>query len=102
MPSVYEIELNGETVDDDFYGEVVSVAVDESVTVAGTAQLRLQLILQDDGSWTFVDDDRLELFSTLAVRVGFTEDEGRLQRLFDGYITSVELELGESPGDAHL
>src|SRR5258708_746542 len=102
MANVYQIELNGEAVDDAFYGEVVSLAVDESITMAGTAQLRLQLLLQDDGTWSFVDDQRFELFSKLAVKVGFTEDEGRLQRLFDGYITSVELELGENPGDAHL
>src|SRR5258708_7603316 len=102
MANVYQIELNGEAVDDAFYGEVVSLAVDESITMAGTAQLRLQLLLQGDGTWSFVDDQRFELCSKLAVKVGFTEDEGRLQRLFDGYITSVELELGENPGDAHL
>jgi phage protein D len=97
--SAYQIELNDEPVDESFYGDIVSVAVDESATVASTAQLRVHLLMEASGAWTYLDDERLELFSKLAVKIGFA---GSLERVFDGYVTSVELELGELPGDAHL
>ena len=114
----FQIEFSGTAVDEDFYGDVVSVAVEESTSAAGTLQLRIALRLQDDGTWTYLDDDRLALFNAVTVKAGFTDGGGLaaalgsllgggesndgLKTVFDGFITDVDLELGSEPDDAFI
>ncbi|HYK05710.1 MAG TPA: contractile injection system protein, VgrG/Pvc8 family [Thermoanaerobaculia bacterium] len=98
--TAYQLELDEEAVDETFYGDIVLLEVEESEATASTAHVRLHLNLDEDGEWTYVEDDRLELFTKMTVMFGFTGST--LERVFDGYITAVELELGELPGEAHL
>jgi phage protein D len=112
----YQIEFSGTAVDEDFYGDVVSVAVEESTSAAGTLQLRIALRLQDDGTWTYLDDLRLGPFNAVTVKVGFTDGGGLaaalgslpgdsndgLKTVFDGFITDVDLQLGSEPDDAFI
>src|SRR3954451_5567970 len=114
----FQIEFSGTAVDEDFYGDVVSLTVEESTTVAGTLHLQIALRLQDDGTWTYLDDDRLALFNAIAVKVGFTDGGGilaavgsllgggdsndGLKTVFDGYITDVNVQLGSEPDDAFI
>src|ERR1700752_4595292 len=113
----YEISFNDEAVDEDFYGDVECLIVEENTTVAGTMRLRLALTLDDNGVWDYLDDARLDVFTKVSVRVGFTGggglagalssalggggDDG-LERVFDGYITAVNPTWGSDPGSAHL
>jgi phage protein D len=113
----YEIAFNDEAVDEDFYGDVESLTVEENSTMAGTMRLRLALTLDDNGVWDYLDDSRLEVFTKVAVRVGFTGGAGLagalssaiggggddgLERVFTGYITAVNPTWGSEPGSAHL
>src|ERR1039457_5298303 len=118
----YEIAFNGTAVDEDFYGDVVTLKVEESVTMASTLQFQLTIMQDDQGAWDYLEDSRLAPFTKVSVRFGFTSggglagalgaavsalggggsgDDG-LERVFDGYITSVRLSLGSSPGDSHI
>lgn len=118
----YEIAFDGTAVDEDFYGDVVMLKVEESVTMASTLQFQLTIKQDDQGAWDYLEDSRLAPFTKVSVRVGFTSagglagalgaavsalgggssgDDG-LERVFDGYITSVHLSLGSNPGDSHI
>ena len=113
----YEISFNDEAVDEDFYGDVESLTVEESCTMASTMRLRLAITLDDNGVWDYLDDGRLEVFTKVSVRVGFTGaaglagalssalggggDDG-LERVFDGYITAVNPTWGSEPGSTYL
>jgi hypothetical protein len=67
----YEIKFNDEAVDEDFYGDVESLTVDEHSTMASTMRMRLAITLDDSGVWDYLDDSRLEVFTRVSVRVGF-------------------------------
>ena len=113
----YEIKFNDEAVDEDFYGDVESLTVEENSTMASTMRMRLAITLDDSGVWDYLDDSRLEVFTKVSVRVGFIGggglagelssavggggDDG-LERVFDGYITSVHPTWGSEPGSTHL
>ena len=117
----YEISFNDEPVDDDFYGDVVSLTVEENVALASTMRLRIALTQDNNGAWNYLDDSRLEMFTKVSVRIGFTgggglagalsgalgglaggEGNDGLERVFDGYLTSVNGNWGSQPGSAHL
>ena len=114
----YQIEFSGTAVDEDFYGDVVLLTVEESTATASTFHLQIGLRLQDDGTWTYLDDDRLALFNTVTVKTGFTDGGGLaaavgsllgggdsndgLKTVFDGFITNVDVELGSEPDNAFI
>lgn len=114
----YQIEFLGTAVDEGFYGDVVSLTVEESTATASTFHLQLALRLQDDGTWTYLDDDRFAVFNSATVKVGFTDGGGiaaalgsllgggdsndGLKTVFDGFITNVDVELGSEPDNAFL
>jgi hypothetical protein len=114
----YQIAFDGNTVDDDFYGDVVSLIVEENTATSNTLQLQLRSRQQEDGSWGYLDDDRLALFNRVTVKIGFTGGGGlaaalgsllgggdsndALSAVFDGYVTSVNLNVGSQPSSTTL
>jgi phage protein D len=114
----YQIAFSGTAVDESFYGDVVSLTVEENTGTANTFHLQIALRLQDDGSWTYLDDDRLALFNAVTIQVGFTDGGGLaaavgsllgggdsndgLKTVFDGYITNVDVDLGSEPDNAFI
>lgn len=114
----YQMAFAGTAVDEDFYADVVSLMVEENTAAAGIFHLQLAIRLQDDGSWTYLDDDRLSLFTAVTIKIGFTQGGGLaaaigsllggsngsdgLKTVFDGYITNVDLDLGSEPRNSFL
>ena len=72
----YEIAFNDEPVDEDFYGDVESLTVEENLTIANTMRMRLAITLDDNGVWSRLDDARFDLFTKVSVRIGFTGGGG--------------------------
>ena len=72
----FQIAFDGMPVEQGFYGDLVSLQVEESTSVASTFRLQLATKLDDDGSWTYLDDDRLGLFAKVSVKIGFTGASG--------------------------
>jgi phage protein D len=116
----YQIAFNGEAVDEDFYGNVVSLTVEENTATASTFRLQLATSLQDDGSWAYLEDDLFALFTKVSIRIGFTGGGGLadalggalgslggggsdgLEPVFDGYITGVNVSLSSEPDSAYI
>jgi phage protein D len=110
----YQIAFAGTAVDQDFYGDVISLRVEENTSMAGAFQLRLATELAGNGSWKYLDDDHLALFTKVSIKLGFTTGGGLggapglgrwsngLIPVFDGYVTSVDLDLGSEPGSARI
>lgn len=117
----YQIAFNDEAVEEEFYGDVVSLTVEEDVAMPGAMQLRLAITLDDNGVWSHLEDNRFAVFTKVSIKVGFTGGGGLagalsgalggltggqgndgLEPVFDGYITSVNLNLGSEPGNSHL
>ena len=114
----YQISFGGEAVDNEFYGDVVSLTVEESVAAPGIFTLQLISRMQEDGSWGYLEDDRFALYNKVAIKVGFTGGGGLLATIgslfgagdfgagdsnsglatvFDGYVTAIDFNLGSTP-----
>lgn len=118
MPKAIQVALNGTAVDNDFYGDIVSLIVEENTNTAGVFHLQLLARLKDDGSWTYLDDDQLAPLNTVSIKLGFTGGGGLMAALgsllgggsggsglsavFDGYITGVHVDLGSEPGNTFV
>ena len=111
----YQIAFDDEAADEDFYGDIVLLTVEESTTTASTFHLQLRTVHQDDGSWAYLDDDQLALFTKVSIQIGFTSGGGvaaalggltngndGLEPVFDGYITAVNVNLGSQPSNAYI
>src|SRR5262249_61881569 len=77
----YRIALDGEAVDEDFYADVLSLNVEESTATAGACRLRLAITRDEQGVWSYLEDDRLALFKRLSVKVGFMSGGGLARAL---------------------
>jgi phage protein D len=91
MAGTYQLILNGSPVDDDFYTKLSTLEVEENVDLPGAVLLKLPVSTTDDGDLTFVTEDRLKPFSTVAV-VAKQEDKAD-QCIFDGLVLSHKLHL---------
>ena len=115
--TTYQIAFDGSAVEADFYGDIVSLTVDENGAVATTLRLQLATRLKDDASWSRLDDERLAPFTRISVKIGFSGGGGLagavsgllggagndgLEPVFDGYITGLNLNLSSEPGSTFI
>jgi phage protein D len=112
----FQIAFDGIPVEQDFYGDIISLQVEECTSVANTFRLQLATKLADDGTWNYLDDDRLGLFVKVSIKIGFAGvrgfaraldrldggDSGGLAAVFDGYVASVNFDLGSEPGTSQI
>ncbi|MBN3753675.1 hypothetical protein G3N95_12055 [Paraburkholderia sp. Tr-20389] len=114
MPGGYQILLNGQSPDSDFYTSVSTVEVEESMDMPAALQLTLPVSRSASGGLLFVDDARLAPLANIAVvaqtgsgapagaaggalsaaasLIGNAGSPG-MQCLFDGYVLSQRLHL---------
>src|SRR6516164_1498737 len=113
-----QIAFDGNPVDQDFYANILSLRIEENTSIANTFHLQLATRLSDDGSsWSYLDDDRLALFVKVSIKVGFSGGGGLAGALsgvlgaggndglipvFDGYVTTVDFDVGSDPGNSRI
>jgi phage protein D len=115
--SAYQIVFAGEAAEEAVYADVLELTVDEYADAAATLKLSLATTLDAEGTWTYLDDQRLALFAPVSVKVGFLDGGGLtgalggvagvggnegLVPVFDGYVTSLDLSLGSQTGQTSL
>jgi phage protein D len=116
----FQISFGGNPVEQSFYGDIVMLRVEESTSIASVMQLELATRLADTGSWDYLDSDLLALFNKVSVKIGFTAGAGLagalssvngalagggndgLVPVFDGYVTSINFEVGSEPGNSRI
>ncbi len=79
------IEIDGQEAED-FYPDLLSLEVELDCCMAAMFRLRLPLNAEPDGSWSFLDDERLVPWKEVTVKAGF---EGDMEELIVGYITHI-------------
>ena len=90
MPTTFQVLFNGTAADDTFYDQLTSLEVEENADLPGAIQMTLPVIASS-GDLTFVDDDRVQPFSNIAVVI--TPPDSPAQCVFDGYVLSHKLHL---------
>src|SRR5262245_23005748 len=83
----FVIEINGEEASD-LYEDVVGLEVQLCDELPATFQIRLALYKRpEDGSWAYLDEERLRVWNEVTIRVGF--DSVGTEEIARGYITRV-------------
>lgn len=81
----FVLEIGGDEAVD-LYDDLVTLEIEQCHELPATFRLTLALHkLPEDGSWAHVDDERLRVWSRVAVRLGF--DGGARDEIFSGYVT---------------
>lgn len=91
MASTYQVQFNGTPADEDFYTQMTTLEVEESVDLPGAFELTLPVSRSSEGDLTFVNDDAYQPYANVSVVV--TADEESPECIFDGFVLSHKLHL---------
>lgn len=86
IPS-YKIAFDGEDSADDIYENIIRLEIEEDLKKAASFMFRISISLQEQGEWSYLDDERFELFKKVTIFLGF--GEGNATIFFEGYITHL-------------
>jgi hypothetical protein len=79
------------TIDDeaapDFFAALVEMEIEEDHRLAGCCKIKLAVSRQDDGSWTFLDDDRVRPWKPITISAEVADAS---VDLFAGYVVDVK------------
>ncbi len=80
------IKIDDEEIQD-LYQDIISVEAEEDIDLASVFNIRLAIRLKKDGTWTWIDDERISLWKEVSISAGF---EDNVVEVFTGYITQVK------------
>jgi phage protein D len=89
IAEIVRVLLDGRPADD-LVPDITAVDVEEGVDIADVFAIRLAVVVQPDGSWSHVDDPRLQVWKRVTVEAGFPD---AVETVIDGYVTHVEVFL---------
>lgn len=80
------VTIDGEEVSD-LYDDLLSLEVEHDDAMAAMFRMTIAIALQANGTWTYLDDERLQVWKTVTVRAGL---ESSTEELFIGVITHIK------------
>jgi phage protein D len=83
----------------DIYNDLVSLEVELDDELAAMFRIRLSILQQPDGVWTYIDDEMFRAWNHVVISAGFEDDT---EVLIDGYITHVKQEFDPDPSRCSL
>src|SRR5579871_4248352 len=83
----------------DLYPDLLSLEVELDEELAGMFRMTLALRLHADGSWSYLDDDRLVPWQPVVITAGLASDTGPL---LSGYITHLRPAFGDGLDQCQL
>jgi phage protein D len=83
----------------DLLGASIELAVETDFRLASSFRLRLATHRESDGTWVFLDDDRLKLWNPVAISASIDDDE---KQLFLGYITQISMHLDPDQDSSYV
>jgi hypothetical protein len=92
------IEIAG-TEAADLYPDLLSLEVELDEELAGMFRLTVALRLHADGSWSYLDDDRLVPWQRVVITAGLASDT---EQLLSGYITHLRPAFGDGLDQCQL
>ncbi len=88
-----KVEIDGEEVAD-VYEDLTGLEVELDEELPAMFRFRLPLLLQKDGVWRFLDDERFRAWKPVVISVGLGGDP---EELVSGYVTHVKPTFGADP-----
>ena len=93
------VKIDGDEIEG-LLDHILSLEIDKKMESADTFNLKLGISRCDEESdWSFIDDERFQLFKTVEIELGFDEE---LEPVFKGYITSINPIFNSDPSKCSL
>ena len=89
------VEIEGSEADD-LYPDIVELEVELDNELATMFRLKLSIALDEDGSWSYIDDERLQPWKEICIKAGFEDDQ---DELMSGYITHIRPFFASDPSN---
>jgi phage protein D len=87
MPEIAaSISINGDSAVD-LLPFTIELEIEEDHDMPSVTHVKLAMHQQDDGTWAYLDDDRVQLWNPISISVTVADDQ---QELFSGYITEIK------------
>jgi len=83
----------------DLLAAALELEVETDIRLASSFRIRLATFRQGDGTWGFLDDDRLQLWKPVEVSASLDENE---QQLISGYITQIAAHIDPNKGGSYV
>ena len=94
----FTIEIEGDEVGE-LYQDLITLEVELDDELAALFRLQLAIQQQQDGSWTYLDDERFMVWKTVTISAGFASGA---EELISGYITHVKPSFDPDPARCTL
>jgi phage protein D len=94
----FTIEIDGAEADD-LYPDLVGLEVELDEEMAAMFRMRIAIMQQPDGLWTYLDDDRFTVWKGVTITAGF---ESGADELISGYVTHVKPVFDPDPSRCML
>ncbi len=87
MPQISaSISINGDSAVD-LLPMAIELEIEEDHDMASVVHAKLAMYQQDDATWAFLDDDRVQVWNQISITATIVDD---VQELFSGYITEIK------------
>lgn len=83
----------------DLFLVLLEMEVEEDHRLATVFRIRLSIQLQEDGTWNFIDDPRLQLWVKVEIAVSFDDTKTSLVK---GYLTNIDLHVDVDENSSYL
>lgn len=74
------------------YDDLVALEIELDDELTGMFRMKLALLLDSDGAWNYLDDDRFTLWQKVVITAGLEDDS---PQLISGYITHLRPDFGD-------
>jgi len=83
----------------DLFLALMEMEVEEDHQMATIFRIKLSIQRQDDGTWTFLDDDRMQLWNKIEIKASVADAE---TSLITGYLTRMNAHIDEDETNSYL
>ncbi|MGA1870560.1 MAG: phage late control D family protein [bacterium] len=94
----FTIEIEGEEASD-IYQDLISLEVELDDRLASMFRLKMATLLEEEGLWRHLDDERFRVWKKVAISAGF---ESGIEEVISGYITHVKPYFDPDPSQCIL
>jgi phage protein D len=91
MPNAFRLLFDGQPATDDFYTQLSSVEVEESLDMPGAFELELPVSRSTSGDLSFINDSQFQPYVNVAVVA--LADKEPAECIFDGFVLASKLHL---------
>lgn len=91
--------LISDTPAPDVFADLLEMEVEEDHRMASMFRIRVSIHREDQGTWTYLDDDRLQLWAKIEVQVTVGDDT---TSLIQGYLTQMNAHIDPDENSSYL